>query len=242
MHESSTPTRSAEAIGTRTTRPRGRTGLRPRALLGAALLPILTGCHVLGRLDYGHLLSRRGWQHTPRVIDTLALRAGDRVADLGAGDGYFSFYFADAVGPEGRVYAVDIDPQRVSELRNRVEERGYGNIEVILADPNDPGLPDGRIDLAFFCNAYHHFEDRVAYLTRLHDDLTSHARIAIVDGKPEGSLFIPEGHMLPEGRIAAELAEAGYHPLETHDFLPLQSFEVFGRDAAHATRAASGRR
>ncbi len=198
-----------------------------RAALGSALVPLLAGCHVVSRLDYGHLLSRQGWQRTDRVIETLALAPGDHVADLGAGDGYFSFRFAEAVGSGGRVYAVEVDPGKVAALRREVAERGASNIEVVLADPDDPRLPDGSIDLAFFCNAYHHFEERVSYLRSLRSDLSEHARIAIIDSKPEGSVFIPKGHILPEGQIRAELSEAGYRHSAGYDFLPIQSFDVF---------------
>lgn len=198
-----------------------------RTAIGTALLPFVTSCHVASRLDYTHLFSRKGWQHTERVIDALELKPGDKVADLGAGDGYFSFYLADAVGPTGLVYAVDVDEQKIARLRGEVRARGYENIQVVLAEPQDPGLPDGSIDLVFFCNAYHHFDDRITYLRGLRNDLRPGARLAVVDGKPEGSLFIPEGHILEEGVLVAELEEADYRHVSTFDFLPMQSFDVF---------------
>lgn len=202
------------------------TALLP-ALLGAAVLPVVTGCHVLSRMDYGHLFSRQGWQRTDEVIERLALHPGDRVADLGAGDGYFSFYFAHAVGPEGRVYAVELDPGKVTALEQRVRQRGYTNIEVVQAGKDDPGLPGASVDLVFFCNAYHHFEDRVPYLERLREGLRPGARIAIIDGKPEGRLFIPKGHILPDGQLVRELEAARYRHVAAYDFLPMQSFDVF---------------
>lgn len=213
--------------------PRGRRapgrGTAAGLLLGGLVLPLAAGCSVVTRLDYTHLLSRQGWQRTDRVIEALALSPGDRVADLGAGDGYFSFFLADAVGDQGRVYAVDIDAEKVAALRDEVRERGYENIEVVLAEPDDPRLPESGIDLVFLCNAYHHFDERVPYLTRLHRALAPGARVAIVDGKSEGAarLFIPKGHALPPEQLVGELEAAGYAHAARYDFLPLQSFDLF---------------
>jgi ubiquinone/menaquinone biosynthesis C-methylase UbiE len=200
---------------------------RLTAIATAALLPLATGCHVLSRLDYSQIATRKGWQHTDRVIESLELAPGDVVADLGAGDGYFSFPLADAVGPTGRVYAVEIDPDKLEALRREVTARGYENIEVVEGTVEDPGLPNAGVDLVFFCNAYHHFENRIAYLERLRVDLKPAARIAVVDGKPEGSLFIPEGHVLEEGVLVGELADARFAHVAAFDFLPMQSFDVF---------------
>jgi ubiquinone/menaquinone biosynthesis C-methylase UbiE len=209
--------------------------------MGGLLVPLAGGCSVVTRLDYGHLLSRQGWQRTDRVIETLAISPGDRIADLGAGDGYFSFHLADAVGAEGRVYAVDIDRARMDALRREVDARGYSNIEVVLAETEDPKLPAGAIDLVFVCNAYHHFEDRVPYFTRLHAALAPGARIAVVDGKAEGAskLFIPAGHRLSPGQLSDELGAAGYRHSARYDFLPLQSFDVFSAEGVAAQTSAS---
>ena len=217
-----------------------------RWLTGGLLLPVLpfaAGCSVLCRLDYAHLLSRQGWQRTDRVIETLALAPGARVADIGAGDGYFSFHLADAVGPEGRVYAVDIDAEKLHRLREEVARRGYANIEVVHAEPDDAGLPPTSIDLVFVCNAYHHIDERVAYFARLRTALAPGARVAIVDGKSEGAarLFIPSGHAVAPELLVAELAAAGYRHLVRHDFLPLQSFDTFARAEPAVSAEQPGR-
>lgn len=216
------------------TRPSARRDAR-RGLhlaIGALLLPIASGCSVVTRIDYLHLLSRRGWQRTDLVIDTLTIRAGDRIADLGAGEGYFSFHLADAVGPTGRVYAIDIDAEKLAGLRDRAAKRSYANIEVIQATADDAGLPEAGVDLVFLCNAYHHFDDRVAYFTALHAALAPGARIAVLDGKSEGvaSWVVPHGHWLPPGELVRELEAAGYRHLASYDALPFNTFDVFAAD------------
>lgn len=200
------------------------------AVLGSVLLPFAAGCSVASRIDYSHLLTRQGWQRTDRVIETLDLEPGDHVADLGAGEGYFSFFLADAVGPTGRVYAVEIDPEALATLEREVEARGYSNIEVIHATPTDSMLPR-PVDLVLVCNAYHHIEGRDAYFTALRQHLAADARLAVVDGKSEGagSWFIPKGHSLEPGQLEAELGGLGYVHTASYDFLPLQSFDVFAR-------------
>ncbi len=93
------------------------------------------------------------------------------LSPFGAGSGFFTFRLADAVGPTGKVYAVDIDEEMNADLAKRVPDKGYKNIEVVLARPNNPGLSDNSIDLIFTSNTYHHLEDRVTYFANLQQDL-----------------------------------------------------------------------
>ncbi|MGH0038310.1 MAG: class I SAM-dependent methyltransferase [Myxococcota bacterium] len=219
--------------------PRGGARKSLRAWLSAGLVvPSLAGCGVVGRMDWSHIFSRQGWQRTDMVMETLALQPGDVVADLGAGDGYFSFHLAEAVGPGGRVYAVDVDPAPLAKLRREIARRGVTNIEVVEATADDPSLPDGVIDQVFLCNAYHHFEDRVAYFARLQRALAPGARVAVIDGRPEGfaTWVVPKGHWLEPGVLEGELSAAGYRLRDSYDFLPLNTFDVFER-AAPSERA-----
>jgi arsenite methyltransferase len=213
----------------KTTQTRRVDAGRAFTILSSVLLPFVAGCSVASRLDYGNLFNRSGWQHTDRVVEALGIRLGDTVADLGAGDGYFSFAFADAVGPTGRVYAVEIDPEKRADLREEIRSRGYENILLTSATTADSGLPPDAVDLAFFCNAYHHFEERVHYMRHLRGTLRSDGRIAILDGRndPGARLFIPKGHWLEPGQLTGELASAGYRHEEEYDFLPMQTFDVF---------------
>lgn len=165
------------------------------------------------------------------MIALLGLREGDRVADLGAGGGYFSFRLARAVGPSGRVWAVDVDEGLLDHVARRAEEQGLANLEPLHARPDDPGLPDASVDLVFVSNTYHHLPERVAYFRRLLDDLAPNGRVAIVelDGRGSGlaRLF---GHFTSADAIEREMAEAGYERLARHELLERQSFQVFRAD------------
>ncbi|MDT7044102.1 class I SAM-dependent methyltransferase [Candidatus Nitronereus thalassa] len=197
--------------------------------LAFTLLLGTSGCTDLKRLAYEGF-DRDEWQQPEQVIKALKIEPGDQVADLGSGSGYFTFRLADAVGPNGKVYAVDIDAEMNAALAEQVQEKGYQNIEVVLAQPHDPGLPDNSIDLIFSTNTYHHLEQRVAYLANLKQDLQPNGRIAIIDFNGEGWFQHLFGHYTSSESIQRELQETGY-TLETKlDFLPKQVFLIFVRN------------
>ncbi len=191
----------------------------------AALL-ILGGCTSFKRCVYEGF-GRDDWQQPEAVVDALALPQGARVADLGAGGGYFTYRLADAVGPDGRVYAVDIDEGMLDYLRERSEEEGVLNVEVVRAEPDDPRLPEASVDLIFSCNTYHHLSDRVAYFAGARSALRPGGRIAIVELERKGWLQWVFPHSTERAQIVAEMEQAGYQLAEGHDFLSRQSFLVF---------------
>jgi predicted methyltransferase len=205
--------------------------MRKRRLFAGLLavgIALATGCGAIKRCAYSGF-DRDDWQQPERVIAALEIRAGDRVADLGAGGGYFTFRLADAVGPEGIVYAVDVDADMVSYLRKQAEEEDRANVVPVLAAFDDPKLPEA-VDLIFTTNTYHHMEDQSAYFARVADDLRPGGRIAIIE--PTGAGFFQRifcGHATPASAIRSEMEAAGYREVERHDFLSRQSFLVFSR-------------
>lgn len=190
---------------------------------------ILLLAPVLRKLDYAEIPTRASWQLPERVLDALAIEAGDRVADIGAGNGYFTFRLADAVGPNGRVYATDVDETVVRELGGEVRSRSYQNIEVVLATGGDSGLPSGEIDLVFLCNVYHHIEDRIEYFDAIRQKLRPGGRVAIVEvsNRVPFRWLAPPGHSTARAELLREMDSAGYRPVETFDLLPLQEFVIF---------------
>jgi predicted methyltransferase len=172
-------------------------------------------------------LGRDRWQLPDRVLAELALKPGDRVADLGAGGGYFTVRLARAVGRSGVVYAVDIDPDMRDGVSALAAASGLGNVVPVAAAPDDPALPE-PVDLAFLANAYHHIPDQVAYFANLAGSLTPAGRVVIVEARPSGlhRLF---GHATEPGTIRSELEAGGYALVADHGFLPRQAFLVFER-------------
>jgi ubiquinone/menaquinone biosynthesis C-methylase UbiE len=193
-------------------------------LLAAALL---AGCTSFKRFSYEGF-SRDGWQQPERVVSALGLRPGDRVADLGSGSGYFTVRLARAVGPEGRVYAVDVDAEMNEYLTERLEREGVRNAEVILGRFEDPLLPDAGVDLVLTVDTYHHIEDRPTYFRNLRRDLAPGGRVAVIDYDGRKGWFVRwMGHYTPREELLREMREAGYDVAEEHDFIDRQSFVVF---------------
>lgn len=218
------------------------------------LLPILAWCllafpsvgcsNAMSQVDLGRVVTsgRDGWQLPERVIESLAIEPGDHVAEIGAGNGYWIESLSAAVGPEGRVYAVEVEPDLAEALERRVTDEALGNVQVILGDYHDPRLPDGRIDLAMTCLTYHHIEERAAYFRALQQDLSPRGRVAHLDDEPGSpvpfSWFQGEGHWSDPEAIVEEMQAAGYALEERFDFLPIQSFQVFRPETSSV--AASG--
>ena len=196
-----------------------------RSFCLAAALLLAAGC-----------ATRDAWQQPETVIETLAIAPGATVADVGAGDGYFVPWLSRAVGPEGRVFAVEVDAERVVDLEQLVADEGLDNVEVVLGGFEDPGLPDGEIDLVFLCNTYHHIEARPAYFARVRtDDLTRGGRVAILDPNRDAtgmvSWFLEDGHTSSAPEVREEMAQAGYESTASPDFLVSQIFEIFAPQA-----------
>ena len=161
-----------------------------------------------------------------RVLELLNLKHGDVVADVGSGSGVFTRRFAQAVGPEGKVYAVDIDKELLRYNRERIEEAGLKNVEFILGEYDDPKLPSRAVDLAFICDVLHHIEHRQVYLTNLHSCLKEKGRLAIIDYKTNW----PPGHesmAFSVKDLAGWTQKAGFRKTGEFDLIADAFFMIF---------------
>jgi ubiquinone/menaquinone biosynthesis C-methylase UbiE len=203
-----------------------------KAVTLVAALLLLSACSGFTKLDLT-TLGRDSWQRPADVVDALDLLPGDRVADLGSGEGYFVPRLTEAVGGEGRVYAVDTDEDVVEALALRFPPEST-NVEVVRAKFEDPMLPDGSLDVILIVNTYHHIEDRPAYFRRLRRDLRPGGRVAVIDPNQDLhgilALTLDEGHKSSAPVVEEEMREAGYRVEARHDFLPVQIFRVFVPD------------
>lgn len=171
---------------------------------------------------------RDEWQKPDEVIGFLSIEQGQVVADVGAGTGYFTVRLARALGPDGKVYAVDIEPELIDHIAQRAETAGLRQVIPVLGEPDDPKLPEAGVDLVFICNTWHHIDARLDYLSRLQPVLRPAGRVAVVDFK-EGELPVgppPEGK-LTRAEILAEFEEAGWTLASETDALPYQYIFVF---------------
>jgi len=176
---------------------------------------------------------RDQWQMPERVLAALRVSEGQVVADIGAGGGYFTEKFSRRVGTNGHVYATDVQDVMIRKLTKRVKRRGLGNVTVVRGDFDDPRLPAGVCDLAFFSSVYKEISDRATFLKRLHPVLKPAGRVAILEYRPDADApGPPRAYRLPEAQVVAELEEAGYRLVERFDFLPREYFLVFAPEPA----------
>ncbi len=163
-----------------------------------------------------------------RVMDEIGVRPGMTVADVGAGDGWFSFYLADRVGSTGRVIAEDIDAQAMKSLRERCAERRVSNISVLVGEMEDPKLPAGSIDLALMVNVLSALDAHAkTFLANLAKGLKPDGRLVIIDWDPVKDHQVTAREFEPEVRRTLRLLQdADFEVVNTLDVLPRQSLRI----------------
>jgi ubiquinone/menaquinone biosynthesis C-methylase UbiE len=169
--------------------------------------------------------ARDAWQMPDRVIAALNLKRGQSVADIGAGTGYFSVRLAKSDATP-KVYAVDIEPQMVSYLRDRAAKEGLANVAAVQAAADTPNLPE-PVDLVLIVDTYHHIGDREMYFRKLAKSLKPGGRVAIIDFKPDSPEGPPKEFRFAPEKFKSEMGKAGYKLAAQHDFLPRQQFLIF---------------
>ncbi|MDO6413625.1 methyltransferase domain-containing protein [Sphingomonas sp. BIUV-7] len=168
------------------------------------------------------------------VIGAAGVRPGMTVADIGAGEGYYTLALSKAVGAQGKVFAEDIVPSYVSALRRRLRDARIENVELIQGAPDDAKLPAGHFDRIFLVHMYHEISQPYGLLWRLRPALKPGGRIVIVDAdRPTAR------HGTPPRLLACELATAGYRSVDRRDMPEaggyLAMFEAAGEAPAPAT-------
>lgn len=169
---------------------------------------------------------RDGWQKPEQVIAKLALKPGMRVADVGAGTGYFMPHLSKAVGASGQVVAVDIEPTMVRHMIDRAERDGHANVVVRLAVPADPLLSQARLDRILVVDTWHHIPDRVAYTKKLMAALKPGGQLHVVDFKLSSDKGPPKKHKLAAAKVKEELEAAGLTVAVDEATLPEQYIAI----------------
>jgi len=164
-----------------------------------------------------------------QIIAALFVRQGQNIADIGAGGGYFSMRFAELVGPEGRIYAVDKNSEFLFFIKSNAREKGLANVITVLSSDGKLDLPEKGIDLIYFRNVTHHIPNRENYFRNLKKFLNPSGKIAIIEyDKPSRFSFRGIfGHRVPKETILKEMETAGYSLEKELTFLPEQSFTIY---------------
>lgn len=181
--------------------------------------------------DWLERRSRVAEERPDAVVRGLALAPDAKVADIGAGTGYFSFRIAKKVS-EGRVYAVDIQPEMLAILRKRIERHAIDNVLPVLGKQDDPMLPVGAIDAVLLVDAYHEFAYPFEMMRGIVRSLRPGGRVYLVEYRGEDPRIpIKPLHKMTQRQAIKELEAIGLDWLETKDFLPTQHFMVFEKSA-----------
>jgi ubiquinone/menaquinone biosynthesis C-methylase UbiE len=173
---------------------------------------------------------RESYQRPEQIMDALFIGEGSVVADVGAGGGWFTVRLARRVGPNGRVYAQDIQPLMIQAIEGRIRGEGLRNVRMVLGTSLDPKLPGGTLDAVLIVDTYHEMEQPVTLLRNLAKALKPAGLIGIVDFKKDG--FGPgpdtmEERIDPE-RVIHDAQAAGLHLKRREGFLRYEYLLIFG--------------
>ena len=195
-------------------------------IAGVVLLGFIAQVAATPHADMLESWKRRDvWQQPDRIIAALEVSPGDVVADLGSGRGYFTHRFADAVGPTGRVIALDAEEKGLAKVIDYAVERGVLNIETRLVPSDDPTIEPNEADLIFICRTWHYFRDRFRYAGLLREALGHRGRMAVIG---PGKVSVPrtDRRRTNAYEVMRESEAAGMRLVAKHDFLERDFFVV----------------
>ena len=196
------------------------------------------GVHPVTGRHYAGVMSANGapWLTRPereteeepdKALAAIGIAPGSTVADIGAGSGYMSWRMAQLVGPSGKVYANDIQPQMLDLLKKNIAERKLANVETVLGAPDDPKLPR-HVDLALMVDVYHEFSEPQKMLRHLREALQPDGRLVLLEYRAEDpSVPIRPEHKMSVPQVKAEIEPEGFRLDKVLETLPRQHILIF---------------
>ena len=219
-----------------------------RLTIGAGLLTLIAGVWaqsagvhpVSGRLFAGVMSaegadwldrSEREDEEAPaKALDAIGIQKGSTVADIGAGSGYFTVRLAERVGPTGKVYANDIQPEMLQLLRRRLDAGHITNVTLVQGAIDDPKLPSSTLDLELLVDVYHEFSQPQAMLRHLREALTPSGRLVLLEYRKEDpTIPIRPEHKMTVAEAKLEVEHEGYHLARVNEDLPRQHILIFSK-------------
>lgn len=203
------------------------------ALLAAEDVHPITGRHIAPTMsvdgaDWLVRPEREAEEAPDAALSAIGIPLGANVADIGAGAGYFTWRLAVRVGPKGKVYANDIQPEMLDLLRRNVSAHHLNNIETVLGAVDDPRLPAASIDLALLVDVYHEFTEPEKMLRGIRASLKPDGRLVLVEYRKEDpSVPIRPEHKMTVAEVKAEVEPEGFRLDKTIETLPRQHILIF---------------
>jgi ubiquinone/menaquinone biosynthesis C-methylase UbiE len=171
---------------------------------------------------------REAEERSDLVVAALGVKAGQTIADLGAGAGYYTFRIAPLVRSHGKVLAIDLEPMMLDAIRERMRREGITNVETIRSTATDPNLPAHSVDLLFMVDVYHELEFPYETMKKVRRALKPGGRVAVIEFRAEDPrVLIKDVHKMSERQIIRELTAVGYRHVSTVRTLPLQHLVWF---------------
>jgi len=210
------------------------------ATLAAAQQTATTpGVHPISGRRYAFVMGYQGadWLDRPerieeelpdRAVEALQIANGSTVADVGAGSGYMTVKMARRVGPTGKVYATDIQPEMLALLRQRLARERVSNVEPVLGQADDPKLPLSAIDLILMVDVYHEFSEPQKMLRRMREALKPDGRLVLLEYRKEDpSIPIRPEHKMTVAEAKMEVEAEGFRLTKVDEMLPRQHILIF---------------
>jgi ubiquinone/menaquinone biosynthesis C-methylase UbiE len=172
-----------------------------------------------------------------KLLAALKVKPGTVIADIGAGSGYYAFRFAEQVGPKGKVFAVDIQPEMLDIIRKRMKERGVTNVEPIRGTETDPKLPASSVDLILMVDVYHEFSHPYEMMEAMLKALKPGGQVVFVEFRLEDEKVpIKLVHRMSQKQVRKEMEPHALRWVKTLDALPWQHVIIFEKKATREDR------
>jgi len=181
---------------------------------------------------------REAEEQPEKALDALNLKLGMVVADIGAGVGYMSLRMAGRVGPSGKVYANDLQPEMLAKLRENAAKAKITNVVTVLGDVSDPKLPANTMDLVLLVDVYHEFSQPQQMLRKIRETLKADGRLVLLEYRAEDpNVPIIAEHKMTVGQVKTELEAEGFILQPVIETLPRQHILILTKAAAKAAPA-----
>jgi ubiquinone/menaquinone biosynthesis C-methylase UbiE len=182
----------------------------------------------VGGADWLVRPEREAEEQPDAALDAIGIAKGSTVADVGAGAGYLTWRLAERVGPTGKVYGNDIQPQMLDLLRRNMQQRHLTNVEPVLGAIDDPKLPRGAVDLVLLVDVYHEFSEPQAMLRHIRESLRPDGRLVLLEYRGEDpKVPIRPEHKMTVTQVKAELEPEGFRMERVSEVLPRQHILIF---------------
>ena len=188
----------------------------------------IAGVMGMGGADWLTRPERAQEEQPEKALDALAIEPGSVVGDVGAGVGYFTEKLARRVGPNGKVYANDIQPEMLVQLRKNMAKLGIGNVQTVVGSEDDPHLPANTLDLILLVDVYHEFSKPQAMLRHMRESLKPGGRLVLLEYRKEDpNVPIREEHKMTVKQVRSELEPEGFRFDKVVETLPQQHILIF---------------